>query len=87
MTKLHALMGGAMSLIGAIKMWFHMGSVPLLSLPTCNGEVLTISLGQSAWYERAHCWGCYLFAAGLAILVAYGVQRMQQRYALSAKMD
>ena len=69
-----ALLGAAMIVIGSLKTWLHMGSIPLLALPTCNGETLNIALSGSSWFERAHCWGCYMLAAGLilAAIAAYG---------------
>ena len=67
-----ALIGAAMIVIGSLKTWLHMGSVPVLSLPTCNGETLTLAISQAGWFERAHCWGCYMLAAGL-IVAAYAV--------------
>ena len=68
-----ALLGAAMIVIGGIKTWLHMGTIPLLSLPTCNGETINIALSNASWFERAHCWGCYMLAAGLVVvgLAAY----------------
>ncbi len=66
-TYWQALLSAAMMLIGGLKMWLHMGTVPLLSLPTCNGDTITLALGGTSWFERAHCWGCYMFAAGVIV--------------------
>ena len=69
-----ALLGAAMIVIGSIKTWLHMGSVPLLALPTCNGETLSVTLGNAGLLERAHCWGCYMLAVGIFV-VAFAIFR------------
>ncbi len=79
-----ALIGAAMIVIGSLKTWLHMGSVPVLSLPTCNGETLTLALSNAAWFERAHCWGCYMLAAGL-IVAAYAIfERIAKRRSVAS---
>ena len=63
-----AITGAAMIVIGGIKTWFHMGTIPLLSLPTCSGDTINVALRHAGWFERAHCWGCYMLAAGLIVV-------------------
>ncbi len=71
-TYWQAILSAAMMVIGGVKTWLHMGSIPLISLPTCNGETITIAIGSANWFERAHCWGCYMLAAGL-IVAAFAI--------------
>lgn len=83
-TYWQALLSAAMMLIGGLKMWLHMGSVPLLSLPTCNGDTVTLALGGASWFERAHCWGCYMFAAGVILAVMIGVAQASKRRSVAS---
>jgi len=86
-TYMQAAYGAAMILIGGLKTWLHMGSIPLLSLPTCNGDTLTIALSNASWFERAHCWGCYMLAAGLMVTAFAGYQAMIKRRSVAVSMD
>lgn len=79
-----ALIGAAMIVIGSIKTWLHMGSIPLLSLPTCNGETLNIALSNVSFFERAHCWGCYMLAAGLIVAAFAACDRFAQRRSVAS---
>lgn len=83
-TNLQALLGAMMILIGGIKTWLHMGTVPLLSLPTCNGDALTVALGNASLFERAHCWGCYMFAAGLIVVALAAYDRFAKRRSVAS---
>jgi len=82
-----ALLGAAMILIGSVKTWLHMGSVPILSLPTCNGKTVSIALGQTSWLEQAHCWGCYMLAAGLVMAAFAGWRAYAKRRSVALDMD
>ena len=75
-----ALIAAAMIVIGSLKTWLHMGTIPVLSLPSCNGETLTVAMSNASWLERAHCWGCYMLVAGLALLaIAVAEQATKRR--------
>jgi len=50
-----------------------------LSLPTCNGETISISLSNANWLERAHCWGCYMLAVGLVVLLIAAFDQFSKR--------
>ena len=86
-TLMQALYGLAMIAIGGLKTWFHMGSVPVLSLPMCSGKTVTLSASQVSWFEQAHCWGCYMFAAGLVVLAVAAFNAQKQRRSVTADMD
>ena len=86
-TSLQAVIGLFMLVVGGIKTWLHMGTVPVLSLPTCNGKTLELALGGSSWFEQAHCWGCYMFAAGLGVVLFTTYQQLQKRRSVALRMD
>ena len=88
MTVLMQLLYGlAMVSVGGLKTWLHIGSMPVLSLTTCNGKTVTLSAAQTGLLEQAHCWGCYMFAAGLVVLVFAGVNAFKQRRSVTANVD
>lgn len=86
-TYMQAAFGAAMILIGGLKTWLHMGTIPLLSLPTCNGNTLTVALSNASWFERAHCWGCYMLAAGLIVAAFAGYQELMKRRSVALLTD
>ena len=86
-TSLQAAYGLVMVLIGGLKTWLHMGTVPVLALPTCNGKTIAVQLSGQSWFEQAHCWGCYMFAAGLALLVWALYRHIIQRRSVAVRMD
>ena len=86
-TLMRLLYGLSMVFVGGVKTWLHMGNVPVLSLPTCTGKTITISASQGSWLEQVHCWGCYLFAAGLVVLAIAGVNAYKERRSVTAIMD
>lgn len=86
-TFMQALYGAAMILIGGFKTWLHMGSVPMLSLPTCNGDTLTLALSNASWFERAHCWGCYMLGAGLIVTTFAIYQEAMKRRSVAPLTD
>ena len=86
-TLMQTLYGLAMITIGGLKTWLHMGSIPVLSVPMCSGKTLTLAAGQTSWFEQAHCWGCYVFAAGLVWLTVAGITAYTQRRSVTANMD
>lgn len=79
MTYWQAILGAVMMVIGGLKTWLHMGSIPLLSLPTCNGETISIALSNANWLERAHCWGCYMLAAGMIVALIAAFDQFSKR--------
>jgi hypothetical protein len=81
------MFGMMMLVVGGIKTWLHMGTVPILSLPTCNGKTLEIAVGGSSWFEQAHCWGCYMFAAGLGVISFVAYQQLQKRRSVALRTD
>ena len=84
---MQTLYGLAMIAVGGLKTWLHMGSVPVLSLPMCSGKTVTLTATPSSWFEQAHCWGCYMLAAGLVVLAIAGVSAYKQRRSVTADMD
>lgn len=86
-TLMQALYGLAMIAVGGLKTWLHMGSIPVLSVPMCSGKTLTLAASQTSWFEQAHCWGCYMFAAGLVWLAVAGMTAYKQRRSVTANMD
>lgn len=86
-SMMQALYGGAMILIGGLKTWLHMGSVPILSLPTCNGQALEVPVGPSDWFAQAHCWGCYALAAGIIMMALAGYRALEQRRSVASITD
>jgi len=85
--SLQTLYGLVMIAIGSFKTWLHMGSVPILSLPTCTGKTLTLAVGPTGFFEQAHCWGCYMLAAGIALTVFALYRNFQKRRSVAPVMD
>lgn len=84
---MQTLIGAGLLLIGSVKAWMHMTASSVLSLPTCTGKNVLISVSNGSFFERAHCWGCYVAVAGL-IVAAYGIyQYVRQRRAYALKVD
>ncbi|MEQ3747335.1 MAG: hypothetical protein ABNH53_14010 [Henriciella sp.] len=84
---MQTLAGVALFLIGSIKAWMHITAISVLSLPTCTGKNVLISVSNDSFFERAHCWGCYVAVAGL-ILAATGLYDMwQQRRGIASLVD
>lgn len=84
---MQTLIGAGLFLIGSVKAWMHMTASSVLSLPTCTGKNVLISVSNGSFFERAHCWGCYVAVAGL-IVAAYGIyQYVRQRRAYALKVD
>ena len=86
-SMMQALYGGAMILIGGLKTWLHMGSIPILSLQTCNGQTLEIPVGASNWFAQAHCWGCYMLAAGIIVTALAGYRAFEKRRSVASILD
>lgn len=55
---------------GAIKMFLEATRQDTLFVPTCLGQTISVQLPGNAW-AAMHCWGCYAFATGCALLVAH----------------
>ena len=88
MTPTHqSLLGLAMVLLGAVKTWLHIGSIPVLYLATCTGKTIAVSAGQTNWFEQAHCWGCYMLIAGLVVVVHAAARQLQKRRSVANRMD
>lgn len=85
--SLQALYGLLMVAIGGLKTWLHMGTVPVLALPTCNGKTLNIALSNASLFEQAHCWGCYMFTAGVAVMLYALYRQTQKRRSVASRMD
>lgn len=86
-TSLQAIFGILLMTLGGLKTWLHMGALPVLSLPMCNGTVLNVPLTQGNFFEQAHCWGCYAFAAGAAVVLFSGYQALRERRSVAARTD
>ena len=81
------LLGLLMLTVGGLKTLLHMGTVPILTLPTCNGKSVDIALSQSTWFEHVHCWGCYALAAGLVVAAHAVARQFQKRRTVASIMD
>lgn len=86
-TGLQAVFGLLMIAVGGVKTWLHLGSVPGLSIPMCSGETITIGLSNGSWLAQAHCWGCYMFAAGIALSSVALYRGLQKRRSFAIWMD
>ena len=86
-TSMQAPYGLAMIAVGGLETWLHMGSIPVLSVPMCSGKTLTLAASQTSLFEQAHCWGCYMFAAGLVWLAVACMTAHKQRRSVTANMD
>lgn len=82
-----AFYGLLMIALGSLKTWLHMEAIPLLSVPTCNGKTLNLVMSKASLFEQAHCWGCYMFAAGFVVLLIAVYHRTQNRRAVVTRMD
>lgn len=56
-----------MLVVGALKTWLHVGSIPVLSLTTCAGKSVSLPLESNGIFAHWHCWGCYMVVAGLIL--------------------
>ena len=86
-TRMQALYGLALMLIGGMKTWLHIGSIPVLSLPLCSGKTLTVGAVQTSLFAQAHCWGCYVFGAGLILLGIAAFGAFAKRRTVAAQAD
>lgn len=82
-----SITGIIMILIGGLKTTLHIGSVPMLELPTCSGAIITANLGNAGWFEQAHCWGCYMLVAGLLLCAFALFNRNWPRRTTFVEMD
>ncbi|MEM7328378.1 MAG: hypothetical protein AAF437_06535 [Pseudomonadota bacterium] len=88
MTRVQELMIGLLMIaLGGLKTWLHMGTIPMLALPTCTGETVFIAASRSSWFEQAHCWGCYMFVAGMLVAMHAGYRYIQKRRSVALIMD
>ena len=84
---LQAVFGVLLLALGSVKTWLHMGTVPVLSLPMCSGETMTIELNQASWLAQAHCWGCYAFVAGMLLSLFALYRGIHKRRSVAVWMD
>lgn len=82
-----AALGVVLMAVGGLKTWLHMGTVPMLALPMCNGKTVNLALTQSNWFEQAHCWGCYAFTLGLGLAVYALYQMAKERRSVAKVTD
>ena len=82
-----AILGLLMMGIGGLKTWLHIGSLPVLTLQTCNGKTLNIALAETNGLAHFHCWGCYAFVVGLALIMFAASQLMRERRSVASLMD
>lgn len=68
--------GLSLLVIGLIKTVDHSMAAGMLTIPTCFGGEITMSVDVPLWH-RVHCWGCYVAAFGLAVLAHALVWRVQ----------
>lgn len=85
--RLHTLSGLILMALGSLKTWLHMGSLPILSLPTCGGKTVTMAVGPTGLFEQAHCWGCYMLVAGVALTLFSLYRPFQKRRSVAPAMD
>ena len=62
-------MSCALLISGSVKMAFEAMKEETHLIPTCMGKTLAIDVGHSG-LDVLHCWGCYAFVLGLAMLGA-----------------
>jgi len=86
-TLMQTLCGLAMIAVGGLKTWLHMGSISVLSFPTCAGKTATLQMSQTGWLEQTHCWGCYMLAVGLVIFGISASCAYKQRRSVAVGMD
>lgn len=85
--SLQAILGVLLMALGGLKTWLHIGALPVLSLPMCNGKTVNVALSQASFFEQAHCWGCYAFTLGLGVFLLALYQVMRERRSVAARMD
>lgn len=73
--------------VGGLKTWLHIGTIPVLALPTCNGKTLNLAMSNASLFEQAHCWGCYMFTAGVAFILLGLYRQTQKRRSVALWMD
>lgn len=73
--------------LGGLKTWLHMGSIPMLALPTCTGKTVYIVAHQASWFEQAHCWGCYALLAGALFVIHASVCQVLKRRSVALITD
>jgi hypothetical protein len=81
------LFGSVILALGAVKTWLHMGSVPVLVLPMCNGATRTILLDQGGGFAAAHCWGCYALPAGALLIGLSAMRHLHKRRSVASITD
>lgn len=86
-TRMMALIGGLVSLIGAVKIWTHIGAAGALSVQLCSGRTISLAVDQGPWWQSAHCWGCYALAFGLSLLIFASYQAWSKRRPVALAMD
>ncbi|MEO1553274.1 MAG: hypothetical protein AAFR82_05020 [Pseudomonadota bacterium] len=80
MTHVQQMMIGLLMIaVGSFKTWLHMAAIPMLALPTCTGKTVSIAATQMSWFEQAHCWGCYMLAAGILVALHVGYRELNQQ--------
>jgi len=70
------LIGLSFLVIGLMQAVDHSMAAGMLTIPTCFGGEITMSVDVPLWH-RVHCWGCYVAAFGLAIMTHALVWRVQ----------
>ena len=85
--SLQALCGLLMIAVGGLKTWLHMSTIPVLTLPTCNGKTFDLAMSNASLLEQAHCWGCYIFTAGITVLLLGLYRHTQKRRSVALWMD
>ena len=86
-SSLQAVFGVLLMAIGGLKTWLHIGALPVVALPTCNGKNLTVPLSEASLFEQAHCWGCYAFTMGLGVFLFATYQMMKERRSVAVRTD
>ena len=86
-SSLQAVFGVFLMAVGGLKTWLHIGALPVLALPTCNGKTLTVALTEMSLFEQVHCWGCYAFTIGFGVFLFAFYQMMIERRSVAARMD
>jgi len=65
MMRVNAItLGLILFVIGGIKIWLPLTTGHSISVEGCAGTLFEMDLGSSS----AHCWGCYVTVAGLALI-------------------
>ncbi|MEO1567914.1 MAG: hypothetical protein AAFR94_01670 [Pseudomonadota bacterium] len=71
-------LGLVLATVGATKAWLTAQAAGTAMLIGCGSKDFAVILGGPAWHP-AHCWGCYVAAAGAALVIGAVAMRDRAR--------